>query len=97
MVKKFRGSLDALMKMGTLYVNQQRFTPLHGEGRPLWEFKEFDHRLYCHRHAEGNFVRIVLLSGWVKEKKGRTEREDREIQRAQDIYAEYLSELSGGK
>lgn len=87
------GQFDALTKMGARYINSQRFTSLRGVGKPLWEFKEFDHRLYCFRRViPPNSVVIVLLSGWVKQKKGKTNKEQREIQKAMDLYNEFLSE-----
>jgi hypothetical protein len=94
--KKFAGQFDALVKTGKSYINQQRFKPLIGAGKPLWEFKEFDYRLYCYRHVDGARVMIVLFSGWIKEKEGRTDRENREITRAQNLCAEFLSEYPGG-
>jgi hypothetical protein len=97
MRKKFRGQFDALTKMGAPYHNGQRFRPLGGDGKPLWEFKEFDHRLYVARFVTGSTVVLVLLSGWVKEKRGRTEIEDREIRKAMDLYYEFLKEYPGGR
>lgn len=97
MEKKFKGSFDALIKMGAAYQNQERFRALHGEGKPLWEFKEFDHRLYCYRHQDkNNVLLVVLLTGWVKQKKGKTDIEGREITRAQNLYCEFLNEYPGG-
>jgi hypothetical protein len=95
--KKFKGSFDALMKVGATYENQERFRPLHGAGKPLWEFKQFDHRLYCYRHQDrNNVLLVVLLSGWVKQKKGKTDIENREIARALSLYGEFLDEYRGG-
>ena len=97
MEKKFKGSFDALTKVGGTYQNQERFRPLHGTGKPLWEFKEFDHRLYCYRHQDrNNILLVVLLSGWVKQKRGKTDIENREIERAQSLYREFLEEYPGG-
>lgn len=91
--KRFNGQFDALTKTGASYVNDQRFTPLRGAGKPLWEFKEFDHRLYCWRRVvPPNFVVIVLFSGWVKQKKGKSKMEGREIKHAMDLYQEFLNE-----
>lgn len=95
--KKFKGSFDALTKQGASYQNQQRFTPLHKLGKPLWEFKEFDHRFYCYRSITGNFVHIILFNGWIKEKVGKTQKEDREIERATNLYKDFLNEYPGGK
>lgn len=96
MAKKFAGSFNALTQMGAQYQNSQRFTPLHGAGKPLWEFKEFDHRLYCHRGITGGAVVIALLNGWVKDKtKGK--REDQEIARALSLFSEFLAEFPGGR
>lgn len=94
--KKFAGQFDALTKIGSSYENHQRFTPLRGAGKPLWEFKESDHRLYCHRRSVGKYVEVVLFNGWVKDKAGKTDREDREIAKAQSLLEEFLSEFPGG-
>lgn len=82
---------------GTEYANQQRFHPLHDKGKPLWGLKEHDHRLYCARlpRAEGS-MDIVLFNGWIKDKKGRSDREDREIEKAISLYNEFLGEYPGG-
>jgi hypothetical protein len=94
MRKKFAGQFDALSKQGSLYENHQRFRPLHGKGKPLWEFKEFDHRIYCNRSVvEQTKVEIVLLSGWVKDKAGKTGKEDREIEKALGLLGEMRNEL----
>ncbi len=86
------------MNTGADYCNQQRYWPLHGDGKPLWEFKEHDHRLYSYRHVvQGTkSVQIFLFHGWVKEKRGRTEKEDREIEKAKTLYEEFLLEYPGG-
>jgi hypothetical protein len=90
MRKKFIGQFDALSKQGASYENEQRFRPLRGKGKPLWEFKEHDHRLYCSRSVvDQSKVEIVLLSGWVKDKEGKTDKEDREIKKALD----YMNEM----
>ncbi len=90
--KKFEGSFDAVTKMGRKYHNHERFRALDGAGKPLWEFKEFDHRLYCYRQCFGDRVRIILLDGWVKEKKGRHKSEDIQIERAKRLLEEFLEE-----
>jgi hypothetical protein len=91
--KKFEASFEALVKVGSKYENQQRFRPLSGRGQPLWEFKEFDHRIYCARQAhENGSVQIVLLSGWVKDKAGKTAEENNQIQGAQTLYQERMNE-----
>lgn len=93
MVRKFKGQFDAVTKCGAAYCNDQRFTPLRGDGKPLWEFKEFDHRLYCCRRViPPNRVVLVLFSGWAKQKKEKTDREKREIQRAMDLHDEFMKE-----
>lgn len=99
MLKKFKGQFDALTKIGAEYENYERFRALGGAGKPLWEFKEFDHRLYCHRKVVpgSKVLEVVLLSGWVKEKRGRTEKEDREIAKAHSLYGEFLDEYPGGR
>jgi hypothetical protein len=88
--KKFDGSFGALLRMGSRYANHQRFKPLHDQGKPLWEFKEFDHRIYCARVVFGIKVRIVLLWGWVKDKAGKAKQEQNEIVTALHLYSEYL-------
>ena len=99
MIKRFKGQFGALSKIGADYENYERFRPLGGDGKPLWEFKEFDHRLYCHRRVQqsNKVLDIILLSGWVKEKAGRTAREDREIAKAHNTYGEFLDEYPGGR
>ena len=97
MRKRFYGQLDALTKLGASYVNQQRFTPLHNQGKPLWEFKEHDHRLYCVRiPKQATTLEIVLFSGWVKQKSGKTGKEDRAIEHAKTVYEEFMKEYQGG-
>lgn len=96
MRKRFSGQFDALTKMGAAYCNHERFTPLHDAGKPLWEFKEHDHRLYCLRQVTRNVINVILFNGWIKEKRGRTEREKREIERAKSLYKEFLEEYDGG-
>lgn len=97
MSKKFAGQCDAITKQGESYQNRERFTPLHEDGKPLWEFKGFDHRLYCFRKViPPNAVVLVLFSGWVKQKRGKSKKEDREIQRAKRIYEEFMKEYPGG-
>lgn len=89
--KKFQGSFDALGAMGADYVNRERFIGLTDEGKPMWEFKEFDHRFYCSRELSGKSVRIVLLSGYVKDK-SKDKRERIEIAKAKTLLTEYLQE-----
>lgn len=81
---------------GSAFCNQQRFWPLRPPGKPLWEFKEHDHRLYCFRQPNQRAVTVVLFNGWIKQKKGKTKQEDREIERAQGYYAEFMHEYPGG-
>lgn len=83
--------------MGAGYCNHQRFRPLSDRGKPLWELKEFDHRLYCYRGASSGFIALVLFNGWVKDKKGKTEREEREIEKALELYRDFMSEFPGGQ
>jgi hypothetical protein len=91
--RKFRGQFDAITKMGAPYCNHQRFKPLHEDGKPLWEFKESDHRLYCHRQVlQANALFIVLFNGWVKQRKGKTDKERREIEKAIQLYQQFLAE-----
>jgi len=99
MLRRFKGQMSALTKDGgASYENHQRFCPLRGAGKPLWEFKEHDHRLYCVRlpRPEGK-MDVVLLNGWTKDKRGKTEREAREIQKAVDLHVEFLAEYPGGE
>jgi hypothetical protein len=94
MRKRFDGSFSALTMMGPSYHNPQRFKPLQGKGKPLWEFKEHDHRLYCSREVVGDWVEVVLLSGWVKDKAGKSSEENAQIEKALNL----LNELNqGGK
>jgi len=90
MWKRFRGSFDAVTKIGARYCNHERFKPV--KVKPIWEFKEHDHRLYCGRIVQGTSVEIILLNGWVKDKKGRSAQEDNEIEKAKNLFDEYASE-----
>lgn len=92
MRKKFHGTFGALVRMGADLVNDERFKPLKGPGKPLWEFKEHDHRLYCARNQTGQNVDVVLLAGWIKDKKGKARQEAREVERAISLYVEYVRE-----
>jgi len=96
MLNRFNGQFDALTKQPG-YCNDQRFRPLKGKAKPLWEFKEHDHRLYCFRRtAQTNVIIVVLYNGWIKDKEGKTEREGREIEKALDLHAEFMAEFPGG-
>ena len=84
--RKFNGNFGALLRLGPEHRNRERFTPLSGKkGKPLWEFKEHDHRLYCLRRQVGSHVYAVLLNGWTKDKAGKGRQEAREIKRAQSL------------
>lgn len=96
MRKRFKGQFHSLTIMGKDYINHERFCPLRGDARPLWEFKEHDHRLYCARVVKEQRIIAVLFNGWVKDKAGRGKQEGREIQKALDLYAEFLEEFNGG-
>lgn len=97
--KKFEGSFDALTKVGPTYYNEQRFKALIGDGKPLWVFKEHDHRLYCHRQTDASNTRVdvVLLDGWTKDKEGRNKQELHKVQAAQGLLREFLTEFHGGR
>lgn len=93
MRNKFEGSFEALVKMGKAYEFRERFTPLSGVGKPLWEFKEHDARIYCERIAFGNgSVQAFLLLGWTKDKAGKAREEPIRIKAALAIYQERLTE-----
>lgn len=63
---------------------------MHAKGRPLWEFKEFGHRLYCIRIVDfQGSVKIVLLNGWKKDKAGKASEEKTEIEKGRRLLAEY--------
>jgi len=96
MLTRFKGQFDCLTKMGAPYCNHQRFKPLHDKGKPLWEFKEGDHRLYCARLVKGSKLIVALFNGWIKDRRGRTEKEAREIDKAVGLYAEFTKEFQGG-
>lgn len=93
---KFKASFKALTEVGAKYINDQRFKPLKGKGRPLWEFKHHDQRIFCVREVSGDHATVILLNGWEKDKEGRTREEDREIQRAKALEVEYLAAHKGG-
>lgn len=94
--KTFEHQFGAVSIMGASYELHQRFHPLHDAGKPLWEFKKHDHRLFCVREVAGGSVTIVLLNGWVKDKEGRAAaQEAREIAKAKSLYEEYLKAVKG--
>jgi hypothetical protein len=94
MLNKFDGSFAAATRQGAGYCNPQRFKPL--KTKPLWEFKEHDHRVYCYRVQQGNRVEIILLNGWVKDKGARGKEEERQIGTAFALFEEYTTELTAG-
>jgi hypothetical protein len=81
------------VRVGPSYRNDERFKALKGDGKPLWEFKEFKHRIYCYREEIGNFVRATLLSGHVKTKNG-DKRETLDIEKAKRLLQELLEEIN---
>jgi hypothetical protein len=91
------GAFDAVSKHGTdIPANHQRYKPLGGKGKPLWEFKEHHSRIYCERLVIAeNKVLITLFNGWSKDKEGRTNREDTEITKAQTLYLEFRPKKGG--
>jgi len=97
-VKKFEGSFDVATKIGSTYYNHQRFKPLHNEGKPLWEFKEHSHRIYCMRtELPAQVMHIVLLNGWTKDKDGKAKQEAREIKSAKALLTEMQQQLRKGE
>lgn len=86
--KKFQGNFMVFVEMGREHENPQRFKPLRRKGRPLWEFKEHDHRIYCYRRIVGECGYAVLLFGWTKDKGGIHNEETRSIERAQSYREE---------
>ena len=99
MRKRFDGQIRALTVDGggTQYENHQRFRPLGGKGKPLWEFKEHDHRIYCTRiPRKPPAMDVVLFNGWIKDKEGKSKQEEREIEKAISLYNDFLAEYPGG-
>ena len=92
--RKFQGNFRTLVQVGKTYRNRERFKPLRDEGKPLWEFKEHDHRIYCVRREVGDCVYAVLLFGWTKDKAGRHREETRSIERAQSYRWQAEEELN---
>ena len=86
--RKFQGNFMVFVDMGKEHENPQRLKPLRGKGKPLWEFKEHDHRIYCYRRIVGECAYAVLLFGWTKDKGGIHNEETRSIERAQSYRAE---------
>jgi hypothetical protein len=77
--------------MGARFQLHTQFKPLHREGRPLWEFKYFDHRLYAIRlQTDERSVTVILLSGWVKDK-SKGKEESSKIAVAMNLYQEFLT------
>lgn len=89
MRKRFAGSFDALVRMGANYEIDNRFKPLKGEARPLWEFKEEDQRIHCSREQQGAAVRVILLNGFVKDRGQGKKHEAQAIETGLGLYREY--------
>ncbi len=96
--KRFKGQFQQIVNhQGATCINDYRFYPLRGDGTPLWEFKEHDHRLYCSREVIGKGVEIVLFNGWIKDKKGKAKEERAQIKRAKTLLGEYGTEPKGSQ
>jgi hypothetical protein len=95
MQNKFEGQFRAVTTIGRTYHNGERYKPLKDKGKPLWEFKQHDHRLYCCRECKGEWVKVILLCGWVKQKSGKTKSENAEIATAMRIFEEYEKSKEG--
>lgn len=74
------------------------FKPLTGRGKGIWEWKQFDHRLYAFRGPDyGEAARVVLLNGWVKDKAaplGSGVEENRQIEKAVALRDECTTEAN---
>lgn len=92
---KLKGEFMAVTIKGRSHENHQRFRALKDKGKPLWEFKEFDHRVYCCRICTGEKVECILLFGWTKQKSGKSREEDAAIASAKRLYDEYQLEKTG--
>ena len=72
------------------------FKPLTGRGKGIWEWKQFDHRLYAFRGPDyGTAARVVLLNGWVKDKDnsiGGGVEDNRQIEKAIALRDECLTD-----
>jgi hypothetical protein len=94
---KFNGLFDAFVKQGAVFENYIEFKLLHGKGKPLWEFKQHEPRIYTVRERFGErFAIAVLLDGWVKGKSGKGKEEKTRIASAITLYHdEYLKVDTG--
>ena len=92
MQDRLEGLFEALVKMGRDFVHSF-FEALKPPGAPLWEFKPFDHRMYCARTDFSNgSVQAILLDGWVKDKEGKAKEEKIRIEVAKNLNKERLIE-----
>lgn len=49
------------------------------------------HRIYGVPESRGNWVRFILLRGWVKDKAGKGVEESNQITAAQNVFKEYAA------
>ncbi|MFH1609598.1 MAG: hypothetical protein ABID40_03110 [Candidatus Bipolaricaulota bacterium] len=93
LVDRFRSQWERLAHEGLpAIIDRHRLAPLQPPGKGLWAFKQFDARIYATFVPNGpdGRRRLVLLSGWTKDKTSSIE-EDRQIIRAQRLRAACLS------
>jgi hypothetical protein len=96
--EKFERVFGRFQQEGMGIASNGVFKPLAGRGKGVWEWKQFDHRLYAFRGPDyGEAARVVLLNGWVKDKAaplGGGVEENRQIEKAIALRDECLTEAA---
>jgi len=88
--KRIEREFDYAVTKGPTYWSFH-FRPLTRQAAPLWKVKVFDHRLYGVPETRGDWVRFVLLRGWIKDKAGKGVEEANNISAAQNTFKEYVA------
>lgn len=96
--ERFQRVFARFLDEGLAIAGNGVFKPLTGRGKGIWEFKQFDHRLYAFRGPDyGKAARLVLLNGWIKDKDasiGAGIEENRQIEKAIAMKAECLAAVA---
>lgn len=93
--KRIDREFDHVVNKGPSYWSMH-FHPLSNQA-PLWKVKVFDHRLYGVPESQGDWLRFILLRGWVKDKAGKACREEAtQINASQKLFQEYARRRGQG-
>ena len=85
--KRIDREFDHIVQNGPSYWSPH-YHPM-SDRAPLWKVKVFDHRLWGVPEREKDWVRLVLMRGWVKDKAGKMPEERTQLDSALNTYKEY--------